>query len=229
MSNENNLNNPNNNNSNNPNNNNSNNPNNNNSNNPNDPNKVVTRFEHHLFPVQGKCRISQDYKQIYYDKSGKKHGHKGIDIATFKQNNPVMASEKGVVKLAAEGNGENHHTGYGNVIEINHGNNEITLYAHLQKYIVTKGQIVERGQIIGNVGNTGNSTGEHLHYEQKISIDDNPVHDIPQLPVLLINTALTNLSISQEISKDITQTKDENEIKEHETLELHEDKSKHSN
>ncbi len=170
-------------------------------------------FEHHLFPVQGKCRISQDYKEIYYDKLGKKHGHKGIDIATFKQNNPVMASEKGVVKLAAVGDGNNHHTGYGNVIEINHGN------------------IVERGQIIGNVGNTGDSSGEHLHYEQKIStVPNDSLKDKPQKPVLLINTALTNLSISQEISKEITQTKDENEIKQHETLELHhEDINKHPN
>ena len=55
--------------------------------------------------------------------------------------------------------------GFGNYIKINHGFGYKTLYAHMNKYIVRKGQIVKRGDLIGYVGNSGTSTGPHLHYE----------------------------------------------------------------
>ena len=55
--------------------------------------------------------------------------------------------------------------GYGNVVVVDHGNGYMTLYAHCSSLAVTKGQTVARGQTVGYVGSTGNSTGPHLHYE----------------------------------------------------------------
>ena len=84
--------------------------------------------------------------------------HKGIDIAT-KIGTPIIAPADGlVVSVAREG-------GLGNMVAINHGYNLKTRYGHLSKFRIKKGQHVKRGQIIGEVGNTGRSTGAHLHYE----------------------------------------------------------------
>ncbi|MBW2005499.1 MAG: M23 family metallopeptidase [Deltaproteobacteria bacterium] len=84
--------------------------------------------------------------------------HKGIDIAT-RIGTPVIASADGlVVHARKEGN-------FGKMIAINHGYNLKTRYGHLSKFQIKKGQHVKRGQIIGEVGNTGRCTGPHLHYE----------------------------------------------------------------
>ena len=67
-------------------------------------------------------------------------------------------------------------SGYGNKIDINHGYNYLTRYAHLSKIDVKPGQTVKRGQKIGEMGSTGKSTGPHLHYEVRFK-------DEPQNPV----------------------------------------------
>jgi murein DD-endopeptidase MepM/ murein hydrolase activator NlpD len=72
---------------------------------------------------------------------------------------PVYATGNGTVTMA------NRQSGYGLTIEIDHGFDYKTLYAHLSKILVKRGQKVERGEIIGLVGSTGKSTGPHLHYE----------------------------------------------------------------
>lgn len=85
--------------------------------------------------------------------------HEGMDF-TSPVGTPVIATGDGVVELI-----ESRQWGYGNNIVINHGFGYKTRYAHLSKFKVKKGQKVKRGQAIGLVGNTGKSTGPHLHYE----------------------------------------------------------------
>ena len=84
--------------------------------------------------------------------------HPGLDYRA-RMGNPVVSTAEGVVSLARR-NG-----GFGLMIEVSHENGFATRYAHLSKILVTRGQKVKRGEIIGLVGNTGHSTGSHLHYE----------------------------------------------------------------
>ncbi|HAE60335.1 MAG TPA: hypothetical protein DCG54_12735 [Anaerolineae bacterium] len=91
-------------------------------------------------------------------------GHLAIDIASG-EGSPVYAADTGVVTMAAGGwNG-----GYGNVVQINHGNGYVTLYAHLSVINVSVCQSVGRGQTIAASGNTGNSFGAHLHFEVRLN------------------------------------------------------------
>lgn len=85
--------------------------------------------------------------------------HSGIDI-DGETGDAVYAADNGVVVYAGWNN-----WGYGNVVVINHGNGWQTLYAHLSAYNVGCGQSVFQGNVIGAIGNTGNSSGSHLHYE----------------------------------------------------------------
>ena len=86
-------------------------------------------------------------------------GHPGIDLAAG-EGSPVYAADAGVV--IAEGNDA---AGYGNVIQIDHGNGYLTVYAHLSVIEVRICQSVEAGQQIGAAGSTGNASGAHLHFE----------------------------------------------------------------
>ena len=83
--------------------------------------------------------------------------HKGVDIGT-PMGTPVLAAKSGTVTWAS------WNGGYGNCIIISHGNGNSTLYGHLSDYNVTTDQQVKQGQVIGYSGNTGNSTGPHLHF-----------------------------------------------------------------
>jgi murein DD-endopeptidase MepM/ murein hydrolase activator NlpD len=87
-------------------------------------------------------------------------GHLGIDIAAG-EGAPVYAADSGVVTMAQGG----YNYGYGNVIQIDHGNGYSTLYAHLSVIGVSTCASVSAGQWIGSAGNTGNSQGAHLHFE----------------------------------------------------------------
>ena len=96
--------------------------------------------------------------------------HHGIDYAA-NIGSPVYATGKGIVKAAY------YASGYGKVIKIDHGFGYLSVYAHLNKYIVKKGDTISRGQLIGYVGNTGISTGPHLHYEiRKNNRTQNPLY-----------------------------------------------------
>lgn len=84
--------------------------------------------------------------------------HAGLDIAAD-MGTQVFATADGKVRFAAS------KSGYGNCIDIEHGYNYVTRYAHLSKILVPEGKTVKRGELIGLVGSTGKSTGPHLHYE----------------------------------------------------------------
>ncbi len=94
--------------------------------------------------------------------------HNGVDYAA-PQGTPVRVVGDGIVDFAGWQNG------YGNVVEVKHANGKATLYAHLSRLDVKKGQRVEQGQHIGAVGATGWATGPHLHFEFRI----NGVHQDP--------------------------------------------------
>ncbi len=91
--------------------------------------------------------------------SGKPAMHKGLDFASYDEDVKVVATGAGVVTWAGE------RWGYGNLIEIDHGGGLKTRYGHNDKINVSVGDVVTRGQTIAEMGNTGRSTGPHVHYE----------------------------------------------------------------
>lgn len=90
--------------------------------------------------------------------------HTGIDFRA-ETGTPVRATAAG--KVVTSG----YTGGYGNMVEIEHGNGLTTRYAHMSELLVDEGETVEAGKIVGKVGTTGRSTGPHLHYETRVSGD----------------------------------------------------------
>ena len=105
-----------------------------------------------VYPVS-----SRNYTQYYW------YGHRGLDIG-LPEGSGVYAADDGTVTYA----GWNTY-GYGNLIVVNHGNGHETFYAHLSSINVGPGQIVYKGNLIGLSGNTGNSSGPHIHFEIRLS------------------------------------------------------------
>ena len=94
--------------------------------------------------------------------------HEGLDFSA-PTGTPIIAAAGGVITLAE------FHPQYGNIIEIDHGNDFSSRYAHLSQITVKKGQIIKRGQLIAESGNTGRSTGPHLHFEVRFKgVAQNP-------------------------------------------------------
>ena len=109
--------------------------------------KVIN--DHWIWPADG----------IISDTYGTRQGrHKGIDIAG-RIDTPILAVENGVVEKSYYSNT------YGNVVFVKHPSNFVTVYAHLNRRNVVKGQIIKQGDIIGKMGRTGQATGTHLHFE----------------------------------------------------------------
>jgi murein DD-endopeptidase MepM/ murein hydrolase activator NlpD len=111
------------------------------------------------------CSITQYYHP----------GHYALDIQTKGDIRPIFAAEAGTVIRAETGwNG-----GYGNVIEIDHGNGVVTLYGHNEVLYVQKGDVVTRGQEIAKMGHTGRvygATGIHTHFEVRVNgVKKNPM------------------------------------------------------
>lgn len=97
--------------------------------------------------------------------------HRGVDF-TVERGTPIYATGDGIVEVA-----NSRVSGYGKHIKINHGFGYQSLYAHLSRYNIRKGQRVQRGDLIGFSGNTGRSKGPHLHYEIiKDGVHQNPIH-----------------------------------------------------
>jgi murein DD-endopeptidase MepM/ murein hydrolase activator NlpD len=113
-------------------------------------------------------RVSSGYGMRFHPISGTRKPHMGVDYAA-PTGTPVRTIGDGVVEFAGV------QRGYGNVIYVRHRNNQMTVYAHLSRIGVRKGQRVDQGDFIGAVGSTGASTGPHLHLEFR----DNGVHVDP--------------------------------------------------
>jgi len=96
--------------------------------------------------------------------------HEGMDF-TAPTGTPIYATGDGIVERA-----DNGSRGYGNHVRIDHGFGYLTLYAHMSEIAVKPGQKVSRGEVIGYVGNTGKSSGPHLHYE--VHKNDRPINPI---------------------------------------------------
>jgi murein DD-endopeptidase MepM/ murein hydrolase activator NlpD len=119
-----------------------------------------------IWPVRG--WVTSDYSVRLDPYTGERVMHEGIDVATG-MGTPVRAPADGTVVFAgAEG-------GYGHVLVLDHGYGLKTRYGHLQRIDVKLGEKVKRGQFVAAVGNTGRSTGPHLHYEVRVNgVADNP-------------------------------------------------------
>ncbi|MDY6268805.1 MAG: M23 family metallopeptidase [Selenomonadaceae bacterium] len=99
--------------------------------------------------------------------------HPGIDIAND-MGTPIVATADGTVSVAGWNSG-----GYGNMVDIDHGNGIMTRYGHAMQVVVVPGQHVRRGQVIAYMGSTGFSTGPHVHYE--VRVNGSPVNPVGYL------------------------------------------------
>jgi len=118
-----------------------------------------------LWPVEG--QVTGSFGERIDPFNGEGAFHSGVDIGSS-FGSPIIAPADGVVTFSSL------LGGYGKAIMIDHGNGISTRYGHLSGYAVTAGQSVHRGEVIGFVGESGRSTGPHLHYE--VRINDTPVN-----------------------------------------------------
>jgi murein DD-endopeptidase MepM/ murein hydrolase activator NlpD len=121
-------------------------------------------------PVEG--TITSEFGHRTSPTSGAPDNHTGLDIAA-PGGTPIQAAKDGTVKFAGE------QGGYGNLVIIDHGDGTETYYAHASALHVQPGQQVKAGDVVASVGTTGNSTGNHLHFE--IRQDGQPVDPRPFL------------------------------------------------
>ncbi len=113
-------------------------------------------------PVAGEVDMSSPFGVRTDPFLGRPAMHTGIDMRG-ETGEPVHATAAGTITIAGRDGG------YGNMVEINHGNGLATRYGHLSEIDVAVGQTVRIGQVIGKIGSTGRSTGPHLHYETRIN------------------------------------------------------------
>lgn len=119
-----------------------------------------------IWPVTNpNVHISMMFGPNLHPITGQWYIHKGVDFSTWRSGDPVMATANGQVVTVG------YDAGFGNYIIIRHKHGIYTRYAHLSATRVSKGQYVEQGKVIGNIGNTGVTTGPHLHYEVHIGSD----------------------------------------------------------
>ncbi len=112
----------------------------------------------YLWPLSGYYNITSKYGYRIHPVLGTNKMHTGIDIGA-PNGTKIMAANAGTVTFAGR------NSGYGNYVVVSHGGGYSTLYAHMSKYCVSEGQKVSKGTVIGYVGSTGMSTGNHLHFE----------------------------------------------------------------
>lgn len=119
-----------------------------------------------IWPVDNpNVHISQMFGPTLHAITGQWYIHKGIDFSTWRSGDPIMATANGQVVTVG------YDASFGIYVIIRHKHGMYTRYAHMSVTRVTKGEYVNQGQIIGNIGNTGVTTGPHLHYEVHIGSD----------------------------------------------------------
>ncbi|MFU7501173.1 MULTISPECIES: M23 family metallopeptidase [unclassified Candidatus Tisiphia] len=111
-----------------------------------------------MLPQYNNVKITSHYGVRKHPRKKQKKFHCGTDLKGY-SSSPIYASADGIITTIRR------ERAYGNLIEIKHSNKFITKYAHLRKIHVKEGDMVIKGQMIGLQGNSGNSTGEHLHFE----------------------------------------------------------------
>jgi murein DD-endopeptidase MepM/ murein hydrolase activator NlpD len=114
------------------------------------------------WPVPGHYRITSPYGGRIHPITGVWSTHGGTDIAA-PNGTPIVSSNDGVVIYAG------YHYSYGNYIIVDHGGGIATLYAHCSKLLAWNGQAVTKGETIALIGSTGESTGNHIHYEVRVN------------------------------------------------------------
>jgi len=129
-----------------------------------------------LWPVLGRITASFGERADPFNRDEGEF-HTGVDIAA-PAGSPIHATGDGIVHTAQAENG------YGNAVVIDHGYGFQTLYGHMSSFIVTAGQHVDKGQVIGYVGVTGRTTGPHVHYE--IRINNTPINPHKYLEASLV-------------------------------------------
>lgn len=117
--------------------------------------------------VEGRARLTSGFGRRIDPIEGTPRHHHGVDLGA-PEGTPILAAGDGIVRFAGE------RGGYGNAVEIDHGNGVTTLYAHASELLVEEGSRVSRGQPIAKVGASGRATGNHLHFE--VRFEDRPVH-----------------------------------------------------
>jgi murein DD-endopeptidase MepM/ murein hydrolase activator NlpD len=132
--------------------------------------KVLLASTPSIWPAKGWLSSRFGYRQSPF--TGQKEFHKGIDISA-RMNAPIVAPASGIVSFVGKDGG------YGRVVRMNHGHGLMTRLAHIEKALVKKGQWVKRGETVALVGNTGRSTGPHVHYEVHLNgVPVNPLRYI---------------------------------------------------
>ena len=135
---------------------------------------VIPSNEGFIWPVNTSKKISSPIGGRVSPGGIGSTNHKGVDICNVGYTSSVFAVKSGKVILA---NTSGWGGGYGNYVVIDHGGGVTTLYAHMSSVSVSEGQMVSQGTVIGITGNTGASTGPHLHYEVRINgVYQNPLN-----------------------------------------------------
>ena len=117
-----------------------------------------------IWPIKGTfSHISMKFGTNENPFTGQYYIHKGIDLSTYRQGDPIVATANGQVVTV-----EFDQNGFGNNVIIQHNYGFYTRYAHMLSFRVRAGQRVQQGEVIGYIGNTGLSTGPHVHYEVHI-------------------------------------------------------------
>lgn len=129
-----------------------------------------------IMPLQD-AKLTSGFGMRTHPVLGGRRSHKGIDLAA-PTGTPIYATADGIVDRAE------WFSSYGLFIEIEHGAELETRYAHMSRLAVSAGQRVQKGDLIGYVGSTGRSTGPHLHYEVRVSgVAVNPIPYMVDAPV----------------------------------------------